>query len=126
MASGSTAFFQAIQYNSLPQFMFKQTPHATCGETFADKRGPLLKFMEYYISELKTVATKDKKLGEVIGLLETSRETEKYMQQKAKRIRLEEDAVSDEDDSTDSRKLTQQTRRTAKTMKLWMTSLKEN
>ncbi|XP_029190138.1 uncharacterized protein LOC114957002 [Acropora millepora] len=104
MASGSTTFFQAIQYNSLPQFIFKQTAHATCDETFADRGGPLRKFKEYYISELKAVATKDKKLGEFIALLETQnwpcRETSP--QQIAKRIRLEEDAVSDEDDTTDS------------------------
>ena len=104
MASGSTAFFQAFQYNSLPQFMFKQTAHATCDETFADRGGPLQKFKEYYISELKAVATKDKKLGEFIALLETqnwpSKETSP--QQTAKRIWLEEDAVSDEDDTTDS------------------------
>ena len=100
MAPSLTAFFEAIQYTSLPQFMFKQTAHATCDETFADKRGPLQKLKEYCINELKTVATKDKKLGEVIAHLETSRET--YPQQKAKRIRLEEDAIFDEDDTTDS------------------------
>ncbi|XP_067025287.1 uncharacterized protein [Acropora muricata] len=100
MAPALTAFFEAIQYNSLPQFMFKQTAHATWDETFADKRGPLQKLMEYCINELKTVATNDKKLGEVIAHLETSRET--YPQQKAKRIWLEEDAIFDEDDTTDS------------------------
>ncbi|XP_029190139.2 uncharacterized protein LOC114957003 [Acropora millepora] len=104
MAPGSMAFFQAIQYNSLPQFMFKQTPHAACDETFADKREPLLKLIEYCINELKTVAKKDKKLGEFIALLETqkwpSKETSPH--QIAKRIRLEGDAVSDEDDTTDS------------------------
>jgi len=100
MASGSTAFLHVVQYNSLPQFMFKQTPHATCDETFADERGPLLKLMAFYINELKTVAAKDKKLGEFVALLEAYWETSP--QQKAKRIRLEEDKVSDEDDTTDS------------------------
>ncbi|KAK2555611.1 hypothetical protein P5673_022632 [Acropora cervicornis] len=104
MAPGSMVFFQAIQCNSLPQFMFKQTPLAAFDETFADKRGPLLKLMEYCINELKTVATKDKKLGEFIALLETQKwpSKETSPQQIAKRIRLEEDAVSDEDDTTDS------------------------
>ena len=104
MAPGSMAFFQAIQCNSLPQFMFEQTPLAAFDETFADKRGPLLKLMEYCINELKTVATKDKKLGEFIALLETQKwpSKETSPQQIAKRIRLEEDAVSDEDDTTDS------------------------
>ena len=79
--------------------MFKQAPHATCDETLADKRGPLLKLLEFCINELKTVAAKDKKLGEFIAPLETYWET---LQQIAKRIRLEEDTVSDEDDTTDS------------------------
>ena len=68
MASGSTAFLHVVQYNSLPQFMVKQTPHATCDETFADKRGPLLKLMKFCINELKTVAAKDKKLEEFVAL----------------------------------------------------------
>ena len=104
MASGSTVLVQAIRCNFLSQFMFKQTSRATFDEKFADKHGPLQKLKEYYINDLKTVATKDKKLGEFIAFLETqnwsSRKTSP--QQKAKRIRLEEDAVSEEDDSTDS------------------------
>ncbi|KAK2563733.1 hypothetical protein P5673_012719 [Acropora cervicornis] len=101
MASGSTAFFQAVQYNSLPQFMFKQTPDATYDESFADKKGPLQKLRECYMNELRTVAKKDRKLGEFVAVLETqnrpSRETSP--QPIVKRIRLE---VSDEDDTTDS------------------------
>ena len=84
--------------------MFKQTTHATCLETFADKRGPLQKLMEHCINELQTVAKKDKKLGEFITLLETQKwpSKETSPQQIAKSIRLEEVAVSDEDDTTDS------------------------
>ncbi|XP_067024852.1 uncharacterized protein [Acropora muricata] len=106
MASGSTAFVQAVQYNSLPQFMFKQTPDATYDrdESFADKQGPLQKLKECYINELKTVATKDRKLGEFIAVLETQNgpSREASPQPIVKRIRLE---VSDEDDLPDSKEV---------------------
>ena len=61
MASASTAL-QAIQYNSLSQFRRKKTSFGTYDEKFDD------------INELKTVATKDKKLGELIALFEDSEE----------------------------------------------------
>ena len=102
MASGSTAFFQAVQYNSLPQFMLKQTPDATYDESFADKQGPLQKLKECYMNELKTVAAKDRRLGEFIAVLETRNGPSTETQPIVKRIRLE---VSDEDDLPDSKEV---------------------
>ncbi|XP_068761749.1 uncharacterized protein [Montipora capricornis] len=93
MASGSTAALQAVQ------------SHATCHEKFADERGPLHNLKEYYyINELKTVSTKDRKLGEFIALLETQNRSSRKTcpQQKARKIRLGDDAVSEEDGTTDS------------------------
>ena len=59
---------------------------------------------ECCIKELKTVATKDRKLGEFIAVLETQNRPSREIspQPILKRIRLEEHAVSDEDDTTDS------------------------
>ena len=102
MASGSTAFFQAVQYNSLPQFMFRKTLDATYDESFADKQGPLQKLKECYMNELKTVAAKDRKLGEFIAVLETRNGPSTETQPIVKRIRLE---VSDEDDLPDSKEV---------------------
>lgn len=69
MAPVSTAFIQVVldvQRSCKSQYKTKTASFGSNGEKCAEERGSLQK--EYEIKELETVATKDKKLEELISL----------------------------------------------------------
>ena len=97
MASASIALLQPTQCNSLLLFM----SFGSYDEKCAEERGPLQK--EDDINELKTVATTDKKLGQLITLLEANPSMGAILKQNGTNIRLgEEDTSSEENSTTDS------------------------
>ena len=96
MASASIALLQPTQCNSLLLFM----SFGSYDEKCAEERGPLQK--EYDINTLKTVATTNKKLGELITLLEANPSMEATLKQNGTNIRLGEEDTSSEENSTDS------------------------
>jgi len=108
MASDSTSIFHNVQcnsLNSLPQLKSNQTPFGRYDELFGEERRPLEE--EFDLNELKTLAAKDKKLGELIPQLEAQKRAKAFMkaflQEKAKNVRRGRNVNSGDDgDSTDS------------------------
>ena len=104
MKSSLTVLLQATQCNSLPQSTSKQMSFGTCNEKCAEERGPLQK--EYDIDEWEIEAMKDKKLEDLIALLEANNRAKSSMKtipgQNPRKFRLGEDTDSEEDDTTDS------------------------
>ncbi|XP_015750433.1 PREDICTED: uncharacterized protein LOC107330314 [Acropora digitifera] len=102
MASDSTSIFHIVQcnsLNSLPQLKSNQTPFGRYDELFGEERRPLQE--EFDLKELKALAAKDKKLGELIPQLEAQKRAEAFMraflQKKAKNVRQGRHVNSDDD-----------------------------
>ena len=103
MASGSTSLCFSIQSNAsnlLPNVMSKQMPFevGTNVEPFAKERGFLP--VAYSLDDLKPFAAKDKKIRELIPLLEASAKA--FVQEKAEEVRREEQTDSDDDDDSEN------------------------
>ena len=103
MASDSTSIYHSMQgnsLNSLLQMKSKQTPFGRYDELFGEERRPLQE--EFDLNELKRLATKDKKLGELIPQLEAQKRAKAFMkaflQEKAKKVRRGKNVNSDDDD----------------------------
>ena len=80
MASDSTSIFHIVQCNSLnalPQLKSNQTPFGRYDELFGEERRPLQE--EFDLNELKALAAKDKKLGELIPHLEAQKRAKAFM-----------------------------------------------
>ena len=102
MASDSTSIFHIVQcnsLNSLPQLKSNQTPFGRYDELFGEERRPLQE--EFDLNELKALAAKDKKLGELIPHLEAQKRAKAFMraflQKKAKNLRQRRNVNSDDD-----------------------------
>ena len=102
MASDSTSIFHSVQcnsLNSLPQLKSNQTPFGRYDELFGEERRPLQE--EFDLNELKALAAKDKKLGELIPQLEAQKRAKAFMraflQRKAKNVRQGRNVNSDDD-----------------------------
>jgi len=102
MASDSTSIFHSVQcdsLNSLPQLKSNQTPFGRYDELFGEERRPLQE--EFDLNELKALAAKDKKLGELIPQLEAQKRAKAFMraflQKKAKNVRQGRNVNSDDD-----------------------------
>ena len=102
MASDSTSIFHIVQcnsLNSLPQLKSNQTPFGRYDELFGEERRPLQE--EFDLNELKALAAKDKKLGELIPQLEAQKRTKAFMRaflrKKAKNVRQGRNVNSDDD-----------------------------
>ena len=105
MASESTSIYHSMQgnaLNSLPQMQSKQTPFGRYDELFGEERRPLHE--EFDLNDLKALAAKDKKLGELIPQLEAQKRVKAFMkaflQEKAKKVRHGRNVNSDDNCKT--------------------------